>query len=222
VENQVQESKFMKRLVVLDVDSTMIEQEVIELLAAKAGLREQVKELTDKAMSGEIDFKQALLMRVALLEGLSDAVFEEIHSEITVTDGVKELIDSVHQSGGLVGAISGGFSQILEPLALRLGLDFNLANELEISQGILTGKILGEIVDASAKANNLLKWATEQGVDVSDTVAVGDGANDIPMLQAAGFAVAFRPKKILRQYADVVIEGNSLKPLIELLELRSS
>jgi len=212
----------MKRLVVLDVDSTMIEQEVIELLAAKAGLREQVKELTDKAMSGEIDFKQALLMRVALLEGLSDAVFEEIHSEITVTDGVKELIDSVHQSGGLVGAISGGFSQILEPLALRLGLDFNLANELEISQGILTGKILGEIVDASAKANNLLKWATEQGVDVSDTVAVGDGANDIPMLQAAGFAVAFRPKKILRQYADVVIEGNSLKPLIELLELRSS
>ena len=212
----------MKRLVVLDVDSTMIEQEVIELLAARAGLQEQVKELTDKAMSGEIDFKQALLMRVALLEGLSDAVFEEIHSEITVTDGVEELIDSVHRSGGLVGAISGGFSQILEPLALRLGLDFYLANELEISQGILTGKILGEIVDGSAKAKYLLKWAMEHGVDAPDTVAVGDGANDIPMLQAAGFAVAFRPKQILRQYADVVIEGNSLTPLIELLELRSS
>jgi phosphoserine phosphatase len=212
----------MKRLVVLDVDSTMIEQEVIELLAAKVGLGEQVKELTDKAMSGEIDFKQALLMRVALLKGLSDAVFEETQSEITVTDGVKELVDFVHRSGGLVGAISGGFSQILEPLALRLGLDFYLANELEISQGVLTGKILGEIVDASAKKRNLLKWAIEHGVDVSDTVAVGDGANDIPMLQAAGFAVAFRPKQILRQYADVVIEGNSLKPLIELLELRSS
>jgi phosphoserine phosphatase len=212
----------MKRLVVLDVDSTMIEQEVIELLAAKVGLGEQVKELTDKAMSGEIDFKQALLMRVALLKGLSDAVFEETQSEITVTEGVKELVDFVHRSGGLVGAISGGFSQILEPLALRLGLDFYLANELEISQGVLTGKILGEIVDASAKKRNLLKWAIEHGVDVSDTVAVGDGANDIPMLQAAGFAVAFRPKQILRQYADVVIEGNSLKPLIELLELRSS
>lgn len=212
----------MKRLVVLDVDSTMIEQEVIELLAAKVGLRQQVKEITDKAMSGEIDFEQALLMRVALLEGLSDAVFEEIQSEITVTDGVKELIDAVHRSGGLVGAISGGFFQILQPLALRLGLDFYLANELEISQGVLTGKILGEIVDASAKAKNLLKWAMEHGVDVSDTVAVGDGANDIPMLQASGFAVAFRPKQILRQYADVVIEGNSLRPLVELLELRSS
>jgi phosphoserine phosphatase len=212
----------MKRLVVLDVDSTMIEQEVIELLAAKVGLREQVKEITDKAMSGEIDFRKALLMRVALLEGLSDAVLEEIQAEITVTDGVKELIDSVHLSGGLVGAISGGFLQILQPLALRLGLDFYLANELEISRGFLTGKISGEIVDASAKAKNMLKWAIEHDVDVSDTVAVGDGANDIPMLQAAGFAVAFRPKQILRQYADVVIEGNSLKPLVELLELRSS
>jgi phosphoserine phosphatase len=212
----------MKRLVVLDVDSTMIEQEVIELLAAKVGLREQVKEITDKAMSGEIDFRQALLMRVALLEGLSDAVLEAIQAEITVTDGVKELIDSVHLSGGLVGAISGGFLQILQPLALRLGLDFYLANELEISRGFLTGKISGEIVDASAKAKNMLKWAIEHDVDVSDTVAVGDGANDIPMLQAAGFAVAFRPKQILRQYADLVIEGNSLKPLVELLELRSS
>jgi phosphoserine phosphatase len=212
----------MKRLVVLDVDSTMIEQEVIELLAAKVGLREQVKEITDKAMSGEIDFRKALLMRVALLEGLSDAVLEEIQAEITVTDGVKELIDSVHLLGGLVGAISGGFLQILQPLALRLGLDFYLANELEISRGFLTGKISGEIVDSSAKAKNMLKWAIEHDVDVSDTVAVGDGANDIPMLQAAGFAVAFRPKQILRQYADVVIEGNSLKPLVELLELRSS
>jgi phosphoserine phosphatase len=212
----------MKRLVVLDVDSTMIEQEVIELLAAKVGLREQVKEITDKAMSGEIDFRKALLMRVALLEGLSDAVLEEIQAEITVTDGVKELIDSVHLLGGLVGAISGGFLQILQPLALRLGLDFYLANELEISRGFLTGKISGEIVDSSAKAKNMLKWAIEHDVDVSDTVAVGDGANDIPMLQAAGFAVAFRPKQILRQYADVVIEGNSLKPLVEMLELRSS
>ena len=212
----------MKRLVVLDVDSTMIEQEVIELLAAKVGLREHVKEVTDKAMAGEIDFRQALLMRVALLEGLSVSVFDELQSEITVTDGVTELIDSVHRSGGLIGAISGGFTQILSPLAQRLGLDFSLANELEILNGSLTGKVSGEIVDADAKAKTLLNWASNHGFDVSETVAVGDGANDIPMLQAAGFSVAFRPKEILRQYADLVIEGSSLKPLVELLELRSS
>lgn len=212
----------MKRLVVLDVDSTMIEQEVIELLAAKVGLREHVKEVTDKAMAGEIDFRQALLMRVALLEGLSVSVFDELQSEITVTDGVTELIDSVHRSGGLIGAISGGFTQILSPLAQRLGLDFSLANELEILSGSLTGKVSGEVVDADAKAKTLLNWASKHGFDVSETVAVGDGANDIPMLQAAGFSVAFRPKEILRQYADLVIEGSSLKPLVELLELRSS
>ena len=212
----------MKRLVVLDVDSTMIEQEVIELLAAKVGLREQVKEVTDKAMAGEIDFRKALLMRVALLEGLSVSVFDELQSEITVTDGVTELVESVHRSGGLIGAISGGFTQILSPLAQRLGLDFSLANELEILNGSLTGKVSGEIVDADAKAKTLLNWASNHGFDVSETVAVGDGANDIPMLQAAGFSVAFRPKEILRQYADLVIEGSSLKPLVELLELRSS
>jgi phosphoserine phosphatase len=212
----------MKRLVVLDVDSTMIEQEVIELLAAKVGSREQVKEITDRAMAGDIDFRQALLMRVALLEGLSVSVFDEIQSEITVTDGVSELIDLVHRSGGLIGAISGGFAQVLSPLAERLGLDFSLANELEILNGCLTGKVSGEIVDAAAKAKTLLNWALEHGFDASETVAVGDGANDIPMLQAAGFAVAFRPKEILRQYADLVIEGSSLKPLVELLELRSS
>lgn len=212
----------MKRLVVLDVDSTMIEQEVIELLAAKVGSREQVKEITDRAMAGDIDFRQALLMRVALLEGLSVSVFDEIQSEITVTDGVSELIDSVHRSGGLIGAISGGFSQILSPLAERLGLDFSFANQLEILNGCLTGKVSGEIVDAAAKAKTLLNWALDHGFDASETVAVGDGANDIPMLQAAGFAVAFRPKEILRQYADLVIEGSSLKPLVELLELRSS
>jgi phosphoserine phosphatase len=128
----------------------------------------------------------------------------------------------VHRSGGLIGAISGGFTQILSPLAQRLGLDFSLANELEILNGSLTGKVSGEIVDADAKAKTLLNWASNHGFDVSETVAVGDGANDIPMLQAAGFSVAFRPKEILRQYADLVIEGSSLKPLVELLELRSS
>ena len=211
-----------KYLLVLDVDSTMIEQEVIELLAERVGLRDQVKILTDQAMAGEIDFRTALLKRVGLLEGLTDQVFQEVLADIRVTAGVPELVSAVHKSGGLVGAISGGFSQVLEPLADKLSLDFFHANNLEIEEGVITGKIFGEIVDADMKARTLLEWAGEHGFDVSNTVAVGDGANDIQMLKASGFAVAFRPKEILRDHADLIIEGDSLEPLISVLELRSS
>jgi phosphoserine phosphatase len=211
-----------KYLLVLDVDSTMIEQEVIELLAERVGLRDQVKILTDQAMAGEIDFRTALLKRVGLLEGLTDQVFQEVLADIRVTAGVPELVSAVHKSGGLVGAISGGFSQVLEPLADKLSLDFFQANNLEIEEGVITGKIFGDIVDADMKARTLLEWAGEHGFDVSNTVAVGDGANDIQMLKASGFAVAFRPKEILLDHADLVIEGDSLEPLISVLELRSS
>jgi phosphoserine phosphatase len=211
-----------KYLLVLDVDSTMIEQEVIELLAERVGLRDQVKILTDQAMAGEIDFRTALLKRVGLLEGLTDQVFQEVLADIRVTAGVPELVSAVHKSGGLVGAISGGFSQVLEPLADKLSLDFFQANNLEIEEGVITGKIFGDIVDADMKARTLLEWAGEHGFDVSNTVAVGDGANDIQMLKASGFAVAFRPKEILLDHADLIIEGDSLEPLISVLELRSS
>jgi phosphoserine phosphatase len=211
-----------KYLLVLDVDSTMIEQEVIELLAERVGLRDQVKILTDQAMAGEIDFRTALLKRVGLLEGLTDQVFQEVLADIRVTAGVPELVSAVHKSGGLVGAISGGFSQVLEPLADKLSLDFFQANNLEIEEGVITGKIIGDIVDADMKARTLLEWAGEHGFDVSNTVAVGDGANDIQMLKASGFAVAFRPKEILRDHADLIIEGDSLETLISVLELRSS
>ena len=213
----------MKRhLVVIDVDSTMIAQEVIELLAERVGLREKVKTLTDRAMAGEIDFREALLMRVGLLEGLSEEVFQEVLSEITVTDGVQELVAAVQNSRGLVGAISGGFSQVLEPLAQKLGLDFFRANNLEVKEGKITGRISGDIVDAEMKANSLLSWAEQYGFDVADTVAIGDGSNDIAMLKASGFGVAFRPKDVLRPYADLIIDGNSLAPVIAELELRSS
>jgi len=213
----------MKRhLVVIDVDSTMIEQEVIELLAERVGLREKVKTLTDQAMAGEIDFREALLMRVGLLVGLSEEVFQEVLSEITVTDGVQELVAAVQNSGGLVGAISGGFSQVLEPLAQKLGLNFFRANNLEVEEGTITGKIYGDIVDAEMKAKTLLSWAEQYGFDVADTVAIGDGSNDIAMLKASGFGVAFRPKDVLRPYADLIIDGNSLAPVIAELELRSS
>jgi phosphoserine phosphatase len=214
--------KVREYLVVLDVDSTMIEQEVIELLAEKVGLRDQVKTLTDLAMAGEIDFREALLQRVGLLEGLSAEVYKELLTEIRVTNGVPELISAVHKSGGLVGAISGGFSQVLEPLAAKLNLDFFKANNLEIKDGVMSGKIVGDIVDAEMKALTLRQWAQEYGFDMSSTVAVGDGANDIQMLKASGFAVAFRPKDILRDHADLIIEGDSLEPLISVLELRSS
>ena len=211
----------MRLLVVMDVDSTMIEQEVIELLAAKVGLLDQVKLLTDKAMAGEIDFRKALDMRVQLLAGLDSQVFQELQTQILVTDGVTELIEAVHDAGGVIGAISGGFSQVLAPLASKLGLDCYVANELEVSAGVLTGKVSGEIVDASMKAKTLISWAETFGIELSQTIAIGDGANDIKMLQAAGFAVAFRPKDILREHADLVIEGDSLKPLIAELGLGS-
>lgn len=211
-----------KYLLVLDVDSTMIEQEVIELLAERVGLRDQVKILTDQAMAGEIDFREALLKRVGLLEGLNAKVLEELLAEIRITHGVPELISAVHNSGGLVGAISGGFSQVLELLSAKLNLDFFKANNLEIENDVITGKIIGEIVDAEVKARTLLRWAGEYGFDLSSTVAVGDGANDIQMLKASGFAVAFRPKEVLRDHADLIIEGDSLEPLISVLELRPS
>ena len=211
-----------KYLLVLDVDSTMIEQEVIEMLAERVGLRDQVKILTDQAMAGEIDFREALLKRVGLLEGLNAKVLEELLTEIRITHGVPELISAVHNSGGLVGAISGGFSQVLELLSAKLSLDFFKANKLEIEDGVMTGRIIGDIVDAEMKSRTLLQWAGEYGFDVSNTVAVGDGANDIQMLKASGFAVAFRPKEVLRDHADLIIEGDSLEPLISVLELRPS
>ena len=200
----------------------MIEQEVIEMLAERVGLRDQVKILTDQAMAGEIDFREALLKRVGLLEGLNAKVLEELLTEIRITHGVPELISAVHNSGGLVGAISGGFSQVLELLSAKLNLDFFKANNLDIENDVITGNVICDIVDEDMKARTLLQWAEEYGFDISSTVAVGDGANDIQMLKASGFAVAFRPKEILRDYADLIIEGDSLEPLISVLELRSS
>jgi phosphoserine phosphatase len=200
----------------------MIEQEVVELLAERVGLKDEVKLLTDQAMAGQIDFREALIKRVGLLKGLSAEVFQDLLDEIRVTEGVLELVSAVQKAGGLVGALSGGFSQILGPLADRLGLDFFTANNLEVIDGVLTGNINGDIVDAELKAETLLRWADENGFDVTETVAVGDGANDIEMLKASGFAVAFRPKDVLRDHADLIIEGDSLEPLISVLELRSS
>jgi phosphoserine phosphatase len=209
-------------LVVLDVDSTLIQQEVIELLADFAGVMPEVAQITDRAMSGELDFEQSLRQRVLLLAGLSADHLSSVQAQVQLTPGVTELIQTVHEIGGKVGVVSGGFSQILDPLATSLGLDYWSANTLEQIDGKLTGEVIGEVIDAKAKALALKKWSLESGIPLKQTIAVGDGANDVEMLQAAGFAVGFRPKPILREYADLVIEKNSLIELVEVVKLRAS
>jgi phosphoserine phosphatase len=207
--------------VVLDVDSTLIQQEVIELLANRIGIMPEVKKITDLAMAGHLDFEQSLVQRVFLLKGLSTDVFTEVRQEIQFTPGAKELVAAVHSLGGKVGAVSGGFSQVLDGLAEEIGLDYWLANELEVSSGLLTGLIVGAVVDAESKSRALTNWAKDAGIAIDQTIAIGDGANDIEMLKAAGLAIGFRPKEVLREYADMVIDENSLLPVIEKLPLSS-
>ena len=204
-------------LVIFDVDSTLIEDEVIELLAEVAGQRAEVAAVTERAMAGELDFAESLLQRVATLAGLPESVFAEVQSRIKITTGAKETIAAIQASGGKVGAVSGGFTQLLTPLAEVLNLDFARANELEVINGILTGKVIGKIIDRTAKADALREWASETGL--TRTVAVGDGANDLEMLATAELGVAFNAKPIVREKADVVIEGNDLRALLDLLSL---
>jgi len=208
-------------LVVMDVDSTLIQQEVIDLLADYAAVMPEVKEITEQAMSGKLDFKQSLAKRVGLLEGLSEEIFQWLKPQIQLTPGVQELIFAVHKLGGRIGAVSGGFSQVLEPLAKEIGLDYWMANSLEVRGGKLTGNLVGPVIDAEAKAAALKSWASDSGISLEQTIAIGDGANDIQMLECAGYAVAFRPKPVLKQYADLVIEENSLISLIEKLGSRA-
>lgn len=204
-------------LVVLDVDSTLIGQEVVDLLADAAGVGDEVAAITAAAMRGELDFVQSLARRVALLEGLPVAVVDEVRARVSVTDGVPELVDAVHAAGGSIAAVSGGFGRVLAPLAGELGLDRWRANRLGEADGRLTGRVEGAVVDAAAKQTALLDWARELGA--TTTAAVGDGANDLLMLGAATLSVAFDAKPAVRAAADVVLPDRSLRPLIPLLGL---
>ena len=206
-------------LVVFDVDSTLIEDEVIELLADVAGKREEVAAVTERAMAGELDFAESLIERVKTLAGLPESVFADVQKRITITTGAKQLIDAVHSAGGKVGAVSGGFNQLLTPLAQILDLDFARANQLEVVDGFLTGKVLGSIVDRQAKADALIEWAAATGTPIERTVAVGDGANDLSMMAVAGLGVGFNCKPIVREHADFILEGNDLSKLTEKLGL---
>ena len=202
---------------VFDVDSTLIEDEVIELLAEAAGKRDEVKAITDAAMAGDLDFSQSLAARVAMLAGVSETVLTETLARVRVTPGARELIAAIHRADGKVAAISGGFSQVLEPLAKDLQLDFYRANTLEITDGKLSGKTVGPVIDRSAKAASLTEWALELGIAEGRTIAVGDGANDLEMMKAAGIGVAFNAKPLVRANADLVLDGKSLEPLIAIL-----
>jgi phosphoserine phosphatase len=206
-------------LVVFDVDSTLIEDEVIELLADVAGKRAEVAAVTERAMAGELDFAESLIERVNTLAGLPDSVFADVQKRITITTGAKQLIDAVHAAGGKVGAVSGGFNQLLTPLAEILELDFARANQLEVVDGFLTGKVLGAIVDRQAKADALLEWAAATSTPIENTVAVGDGANDLSMMAVAGLGVGFNCKPIVREHADFILEGHDLSTLTEKLGL---
>jgi phosphoserine phosphatase len=208
-----------KRLVMLDMDSTLIVQEVIDLLAAKAGVAEEVSAITQKAMAGEMDFAQSLQARVSLLTGLNESMLSEVRSEITLTQGAEKLIQTLHLKGHKVGVVSGGFIDVIEPILKELKIDFYRANKLQILNGKLTGKLEGEIIDRAAKLKALVEFAKNEGVQMSQTVAIGDGANDLDMIESAGLGVAFNAKPKVAAAAATTISGSDLSAVLLLMGL---
>ncbi|XVS65625.1 phosphoserine phosphatase SerB [Actinosynnema sp. CA-299493] len=206
-----------KRLVVFDVDSTLIQGEVIEMLAAHVGVEPQVKEITDAAMRGELDFTESLRRRVALLEGLDESVLDEVAESLELTPGARTTVRTLKRLGFRCGVVSGGFTRVIQHLVDDLGLDFCAANELEIVDGKLTGRVLGEVVDRAGKAVALRRFADQQGITLAQTVAVGDGANDIDMLGAAGLGIAFNAKPALREVADTALSHPFLDAVLFVL-----
>ena len=208
-----------KRLVMLDMDSTLIVQEVIDLLAAKAGVAEEVSAITQKAMAGEMDFAQSLQARVSLLAGLNESMLSEVRGEITLTQGAEKLIQTLHSKGHKVGVVSGGFIDVIEPILKELKIDFYRANKLQILNGELTGKLEGEIIDRSAKLKALVEFAKNEGVQMSQTVAIGDGANDLDMIESAGLGIAFNAKPKVAAAAATTISGSDLSAVLLLMGL---
>jgi phosphoserine phosphatase len=206
-----------KRLVVMDVDSTLVRGEVIEMLAERAGCAEQVATITQAAMRGELDFEQSLRERVALLKGLPVAVLGEVRDSLVLTPGARTLVRTLKRLGYLVAIVSGGFSQITDGLVDELGLDFAAANTLDIVDGLLTGELVGPIVDRPGKAAALERFAASAGVPLTQTIAIGDGANDLDMLVRAGLGVAFNAKPVVREAADTALNVPYLDAILYLL-----
>ena len=206
-----------KRLIVFDVDSTLIQGEVIEMLAERAGAGAAVAAVTEAAMRGEMDFAESLHQRVATLAGLPAEVLDEVAEELELTPGARTTIRTLRRLGFHCGVVSGGFRQVIDPLAHELMLDFVAANELEIVDGKLTGRVVGEVIDRAGKAKALRRFAEQAGVPMEQTVAVGDGANDIDMLNAAGLGVAFNAKPALREVADASLSHPYLDTVLFIL-----
>ena len=205
-------------LLIMDVDSTLIQEEGIDLLGELTGSGAEVANITHRAMNGELDFTEALAARVALLAGLPDTVFATIRKQIHFTHGVRELVDTLHARGCKVGVVSGGFHETVDELADELGLDFVKANHLEVADGKLTGKVVGEVVTKEVKLTSLKKWATELGLELSQTVAVGDGANDLPMILASGIGIAFNAKAVVREQAPYQINTPNLALALDIIK----
>nr|WP_231126726.1 phosphoserine phosphatase SerB [Motilibacter aurantiacus] len=206
-----------KRLVVMDVDSTLIQGEVIEMLAEHAGAEAEVAKVTEAAMRGELDFAASLHARVALLEGLPESVFGEVRAAVRLTPGARTLVRTLKRLDHRVAVVSGGFTQVVDPLAAELGLDFAAANTLEVVDGRLTGRIVGDVVDRAGKATALERFARECDVPLEQTVAIGDGANDLDMLARAGLGVAFNAKPVVRAAADTAVTVPYLDAVLYLL-----
>ena len=194
-----------RQLVVMDVDSTVIQDEVVELLANHAGVGEKVKAITERAMAGELDFAQSLRERVALLEGLPESIFSDVYKEIRLTPGARTLCRVLKNLDFHLALVSGGFTQVVEPLGEMLNVDHIKANELEVVDGKLTGRVVGEIVDRAGKAEALRQFAKDHHIPLNRTIAIGDGANDLDMLDAAGLGIAFNAKPVVRNAADVSV-----------------
>jgi phosphoserine phosphatase len=208
---------FTKRLVQLDVDSTFIQQEAIELLAAKAGVLDQVSIITASAMRGELDFEQSLRARVALLKGLPESVIGQVQLEISLTDGAEDLVSVLHAKGHSVALVSGGFIDIIQPLIDSLSITYYKANKLDIVDGVLTGGLIGAVIDRAAKASALREFAVASNVALENTVAIGDGANDLDMMAIAGLSIAFNAKPIVAAVADLSINEPSLRSVQALI-----
>jgi phosphoserine phosphatase len=209
--------RWAKKLVLMDVDSTLISQEVIELLGAKAGVEVQVKAITERAMAGDIDFEASLRERVALLKGLPESVIEEVRGEISLTPGAKTLVSTLQKLGHTVAVVSGGFINVIEPLLNSLNILHFRANTLEIKDGVLTGQLHGPIIDRAAKATALRDFAKIENVGLEQTVAIGDGANDLDMIALAGLGIAFNAKPAVRAAADSALSAPYLDSVLYLL-----
>ncbi|KAA1399500.1 phosphoserine phosphatase SerB [Aeromicrobium ginsengisoli] len=220
VDVAVQENGILRhaqRLVVMDVDSTLIQGEVIEMIAAHAGFEAEVAAVTESAMRGELDFTESLHARVALLEGVSESALDEVYDSLTYAPGARTMIRTLKRLGYRFALVSGGFTRIIERIAAELDIDYYAANELEVVDGRLTGKIVGDIVDRAGKAEALRHFAEQARISVKNTVAIGDGANDLDMLAAAGLGIAFNAKPLVRDQARTSVNVPYLDAIVYLL-----